>query len=159
MNTPKSRLVRFLLAPAAVVGLIVTGFSVGAALAQDDSDRGAAAQAADPGTPGEIKGTNKNGQTYGTYGGTGSQQLADLPLPDLIQVVATNGLLGYVDRALLDELTGANVSSPAEAVAWNQAMDAATWDTKTLPVYLLDGITQIGEFVIDRSQGEDVVDP
>jgi len=77
----------------------------------------------------------------------------DSPATNLVAVVATNGNKGFVDRELVDELTGANMKSLAEAVAWQKQMDATTWDVKEIPVYEADGKTQIGVFPISRSQG------
>lgn len=64
---------------------------------------------------------------------------------------ATNGKEGYVLKATLDEITGANVASPQEAVEWQQRQDAATWNATDLPVYESDGVTQIGVFQVTRS--------
>jgi len=63
--------------------------------------------------------------------------------PDLLHVEATNGKTGYVDRHLLDELTGANVSSPEEAVEWQRQQDAAGPSVTYIPVYESDGTTLI----------------
>ena len=93
--------------------------------------------------------TNEAGQTYGVDDGEGDR-------PDLILAEATNGETGYVDQKALDELTGANISTPEEAVAWEKSLESSAWTTKTLPVYLSDGKTLVGEFEIDRGE---VADP
>lgn len=82
--------------------------------------------------------TNQSGQTYGEYAvGLISDPGAH---PDLILVVATNGLEGY---SYYDEVFGRQPSSLEEAVALSRKEL-----TKTIvPVYLEDGKTQIGEYV------------
>ncbi|WP_062464406.1 hypothetical protein [Demequina soli] len=81
--------------------------------------------------------TNANGETYGTdaFG-------AD---PDLIAAIATNGSAGYIRREDLDAATGADPSTPEEALARQEAHESGT---TTIPVYELDGVTAIGEFRI-----------
>lgn len=91
---------------------------------------------------------NDDGQTYGSTDGVGRKDY-----PDLILVEASNGRQGYVENDVLNEVTGANVSSPAEAVAWQRKMDAAGQASKWIPVYLSDGKTQIGTFEVDRGTG------
>lgn len=90
---------------------------------------------------------NPAGQTYGDP----EPLVAVRDYPDLLQVEATNGKTGYVDRHLLDELTGANVSSPEEAVEWQQQQDEAGSNTTFIPVYESDGTTVIGQFPIASS--------
>lgn len=90
---------------------------------------------------------NDDGRTYGDP----DVRVAIVDFPDLLQVEATNGKIGYVDRHLLDELTGANVSSPEEAVEWQKQQDAAGQGVILIPVYESDGITVIGEFPISSS--------
>jgi hypothetical protein len=92
--------------------------------------------------------TNEAGQTFGSP----DESVLPKDWPNLILVQASNGAAGYVEKAVLDELTGANVSNPAEAVAWQAAMDKATWDTIEIPVYLSDGETVVGGFPVTRSQ-------
>jgi hypothetical protein len=82
--------------------------------------------------------------------------LAGLPstrATDLMEVKATNGRLGYVDRALLDELTGANVANPEEALAWMRELTGYSTPTIEIPVYEADGTTQIGVFPVSRTGG------
>lgn len=78
--------------------------------------------------------TNAAGQTYGIVNERGE--------PDLIAVVASNGVEGYVLR---DEFHGPMPSSPEEAVRW-QAEDVG--QTHTIGVYASDGTTRIGELVL-----------
>lgn len=80
-------------------------------------------------------GVNARGETYGVAG--------DGPEPDLIAAMATNGRQGYVRRTELDSAAGANPSTPAEALAWQ---DAHAGETFFIPVYESDGETVVGSF-------------
>lgn len=91
--------------------------------------------------------TNAAGQTYGSL----SDSVLPEDEPDLILVQATNGQEGYVLKETLDEVTGANVSSPKEAIAWQQRQETAAWDSITIPVFESDGVSQIGSFEVTRS--------
>jgi hypothetical protein len=82
-------------------------------------------------------GVNARGETYGVAG-DGSE-------PDLISAIATNGREGYVRRSELDAAAGANASTPAEALAWQ---DAHAGETFHIPVYESDGETVIGSFQV-----------
>jgi hypothetical protein len=88
---------------------------------------------------------NANGLTYG------SALRANSPAdePDLIQTAATNGAVGYVYKRDLDKADGNEAAkgftSPADALAW-QATEGRR--DHTIPVYTLDGVTVIGEFVV-----------
>ncbi len=145
----------------AVLGAVAIGaggLMGGAALARglvDDSGPPAGIAAVPGGAPAPaIKPNyprNSSGQSYGPT----DDAIAVENEPDLILVVATNGSSGYVSKIELDEITGANISSPEEAIAWQSRQDAAGWTTKSIPVYELDGTTVIGEFEISRS----VADP
>lgn len=95
--------------------------------------------------------TNEAGQTYGAE----DENMSFEDRPDLILVQATNGREGYVLRESLDEVTGANVSSPQEALEWQRRQDDAGWDRLAIPVFLSDGLTQIGVFEINRSSPEE----
>lgn len=94
--------------------------------------------------------TNDRGQTYGDP----REDVLPDDFPDLIAVVATNGEAGYVEREGLESLTGANVSTPAEALEWQRLQASAPPET-FIPVFLADGLTVVGEFPITRSQGFD----
>lgn len=85
---------------------------------------------------------NANGVTYGS--GLDAVSLEDEP--DLIEVQATNGKIGYAYRT---DLEAPDPSSPAAAVAQQK-----TWGTQpeVIPVYEVDGVTQIGSFEIEHSQ-------
>lgn len=100
--------------------------------------------------------TNAAGQTYGDAEGP----VLEEDFPDLILVGAGNGRMGYVERDLLDELTGANVSNPQEALEWQRQQDeAGPQPSIFIPVYESDGTTQIGTFEISRSGGSSIVSP
>ncbi len=85
---------------------------------------------------------NDNGDTYGIMG-------APEGTPDLVSVYATNGQLGYV---YADELAEADGTAAAETFRTPQ--DALDWQAAregqriAIPVYLSDGETLIGEFVL-----------
>lgn len=95
--------------------------------------------------------TNEAGQTYGAE----DDNVSFEDRPDLILVQATNGRQGYVLRETLDEVTGANVSSPQEALEWQRRQDEAGWDRLVIPVFLSDGVIQIGVFEVGRSVPDD----
>jgi hypothetical protein len=137
----------------AATALGAGGFMVGSAIAADSGSSGA--NGLPDGTDGamskELRAdfpTNANGQSFGTD----VEAVTPDDIPDLVLVVATNGEKGYVNKAELQAATGANVSTPQEAVAWQREMDSADWTSKFIPVYELDGMTRIGVFEISRSQ-------
>lgn len=150
MNTKRSA--KRVLTPAAVIGLVVAGgFTISSAMAGDGSDHPAPGVATAPGGQPAPYGSadfpvNAQGDSYGP-----SENVAFEDWPDLILVEASNGADGYVERDLLNEVTGANVSSPEEAVAWQKQSDSEGWTVKELPVYESDGRTQVGVFVVSRS--------
>ena len=78
-------------------------------------------------------GVNASGQTYGTQNQHG--------IPDLVAVIATNHLAGYV---YADQLFTPPPQTPSQAVAENTAPPSPP---RTLTVYQSDGKTPIGEFV------------
>lgn len=72
--------------------------------------------------------------------------------PDLILVVTSDGREGYVYRDALLDATGHNVTSPAEALAWQEREESRRQSTQrppTIPAFDADGKTVIGEFVIE----------
>jgi len=89
---------------------------------------------------------NASGETFGS--------LADAPspddAPDLIQVVSTGGKTGYVRRSELEAVDGTaamkTFTSPADALAWQESQ--ADRAQETVQVYLEDGKTVIGEFLV-----------
>ncbi|TDK24098.1 peptidase M56 family protein [Arthrobacter crusticola] len=83
---------------------------------------------------------NENGDTYGVENEQGA--------PDLMSVFATKGKVGYAYTEELNKANGtsAEFTSPAEALAWQ---DARRGKSFSVPVYESDGETVIGEFVIE----------
>lgn len=87
--------------------------------------------------------TNASGVTYGASGEAVSLE----DEPDLVLVEATNGKEGYAYKADLDEPVP---GSPAAAVARQRARAMAPYKPRIIPVYAVDGLTQIGEFAISK---------
>ncbi|QOR70708.1 hypothetical protein IM660_19415 [Ruania alkalisoli] len=79
-----------------------------------------------------------NGQTYGTPNDVYGE-------PDLIAAIATNGEVGYVYAEDLRLAFGPEPTSPEDAVEYTER---AAGQTALVPVYEVDGETQIGEFRI-----------
>lgn len=138
-----------------LVGVTFGGFSLGSAAARvfSPGDRVPHGVSTSPGGGpslgnGPYYPKNASGQTYGS-----TDAVAFDDWPDLILVQGTNGRAGYVDRAVLNEVTGANVSSPEEAVEWQRRMAAAAWRTLEIPVYGADGRARRGSFTVSRSAG------
>lgn len=138
-----------------VVGVLLAaaaaGLLTGAALAGGERTPAGVASSPD-GRPGAAARpdypTNARGQTYGSL----NDAVLPEDEPDLIRVQASNGRQGYVEKEVLDAVTGANVSSPEEAIAWQAAQDAATSAPAPIPVYESDGRTVVGSFEISRSE-------
>jgi hypothetical protein len=136
------RLSRGVLGGVVLAGALVVGGYV--ALAQDTTEEGrialpCAESGECPTSYGDIPSwpVNENGQSYGVQG--------DSPVPpDLISVVATNGLTGY---SRSQDLVHPTFSSPEEALAWQEENAGKGW---TVPVFEQDGETLIGEFTIGR---------
>lgn len=80
--------------------------------------------------------TNAHGDTYGIEDSEGRT-------PDLVAVMATNGLQGYAYADTLNPQP--EFDSPDEALAWQQEHAGETWK---VPVYESDGTTVIGQFEI-----------
>lgn len=136
----RSRVSQAIIAVACASAAAVLGLGVGSAVG------------ASPGTPeGPYSATapsydkNDSGQTYGSAARATSPETE----PELIQVEATNGRTGYVEKAALDAASGAEAAttfkSPEEALRWQEAQRSV--GPVTLPVYTSDGVTVIGEFV------------
>ncbi len=79
--------------------------------------------------------TNEKGETYGSSGLAKSYD----DVPDLVQVMATNGKVGYAFRISLD-----NPPKAFEASSENEA-NLRGWE---VPVYESDGVTEIGVFTV-----------
>lgn len=86
---------------------------------------------------------NAAGQTYGVQGNSSVA-------PDLIRVQATNGETGYVYSKQLAALDGPAPTSPKEALDWQKAH---VGETVSIPVYLSDGKTVVGQFDMTYSIG------
>lgn len=84
---------------------------------------------------------NAEGETYGRADGI----IRPEDEPDLILAQATNGNIGYVRKSDLDEASGAGVSNPSEAIAWERAKPRKAVE---IPVFETDGISQIGWFEV-----------
>ncbi|WP_454812750.1 peptidase M56 family protein [Paenarthrobacter nitroguajacolicus] len=95
---------------------------------------------------------NKDGKTYGMENENGA--------PDLIAVLATNNIRGYVYNTDLEEANGTaamrTFRSPADALAWQEARGNAP---VSIPVYDVDGKTVVGEFVIGGGNRQMVESP
>ncbi|MFE9247476.1 ATP-dependent Lon protease [Streptomyces sp. NPDC007088] len=86
---------------------------------------------------------NARGQTYGSGLDAGTPQAA----PDLIRAYTTEGELGYVKRAELEDEPAP--ASPRQALAFQS--ERAGKDRR-IPVYALDGTTAVGTFVVEAPQ-------
>lgn len=84
---------------------------------------------------------NDHGVTYGS----GLDAVSPEDEPDLIRVQATNGKEGYAYRT---DLEGPEPSSPAAAIAQQKAKGGKP---DVIPVYEVDGITQIGVFLCENN--------
>lgn len=80
---------------------------------------------------------NASGVTYGS----GLKAVSPEDEPDLLCVEATNGKVGYAYRS---DLEGPQPTSPAAAITQQRAREGKP---DVVPVYAVDGITQIGVFV------------
>lgn len=83
---------------------------------------------------------NASGVTYGSSGTAVSLE----DEPELIAIEATNGKRGYSYKTDLDEPMP---TSPAAAVARQKAKALAGYKPEFIPVYKVDGLTQIGVFI------------
>jgi hypothetical protein len=91
-------------------------------------------------------GVNANGQTYGTGIGRDLDER-----PELLAVIASNGIAGYAYTAELNEASGLTATGDSsmnadEAQAWQESRRGKTF---SVPVYESDGETPIGEFLIE----------
>ena len=124
---------RLIVCAALLAGLVLGAVAGSIAFA---SSSGVPLAAAGPATTNWAK--NTHGRTYGSAFSAKSLQ----DEPDLIEVAATNGSIGY---ALRSDLEGPMPTSPQEALR-QQAAQAGK--SETIPVYQSDGTTKIGVFVI-----------
>ena len=132
---------------ALIAGGFATGLAAAAALGSSNNDT----------TSGYS--TNASGQTFGGVSQTAAHEDPDLirveytPLTKVAQTARTEADLpaGYVSRDLLDDVTGANVQTPEEALLWQEQQEADGWTTKSIPVVAEDGTTVLGTFEISRT--------
>jgi len=139
---------------AVVVAGALTGFAVGGAGHQSQPRPPAGVMAA-PGQslpPAPHYPRNAKGLTYGSMQSAATDQQA----PALILVTDTQGENGYVFKTDLDAATGATISSPDQALAWQAKQNAmaAAGQTTSIPVYRSDGVTKIGVFRIQPGVGK-----
>lgn len=114
-------------------GALLVGAVVGVTVASADATRPSTSRPVGASLTVQPFERNASGLTYGASG-QGARPSDD---PDLVLIVATNGRTGYSYRR---ELDGPEPQSPAEA-----ATAPRTW---TVPVYLSDGKTRVGDFVV-----------
>lgn len=86
---------------------------------------------------------NAKGETFGIENETGT--------PDLIAALTTDGKQGYVYADQLAEIdrtaAAKEFTSPEDALRWQQEQKSKTL---SVPVYLSDGETVIGEFIVQN---------
>ncbi len=106
---------------------------------------GAGTSSAPEPLPEPVYAVNAAGETYGSAGQANTPENE----PDLISVIAENGVEGFVRKADLDEANGTTAmrsfTSPQDADRWQKAEGA---EDKHIPVYAVDGTTVVGEFVV-----------
>lgn len=124
--------------------------SIGSALAIAGFAAGVAGSAVVGSAVADSRGgfpVNAHGQTYGSVANATSGNT-----PDLVLVELPDGSTGYVNASDLAAADGGDVSTPAEAVARQEAQQsqalgaASATSTSDLPVYKSDGTTVIGSF-------------
>jgi hypothetical protein len=93
--------------------------------------------------------TNTNGQTYGSAGHLPPGLITPGEEPDLILATGrplhwTGYVTGYILRSQLDAVDGADVTNPAQEVAWTEAHTGPNSTAVSIPLYAQDGTTVIG---------------
>jgi hypothetical protein len=96
--------------------------------------------------------TNANGQTYGSAAGVAFDQRPDLILAVGQSATGSGYVTGYVLKAQLDADTGADVTTPAEALAWDATHTGPNAAPISIPVYANDGTTVLGTATIQPAQ-------
>lgn len=137
-----------IVAGAAIVGTLVGG-AVGALAAPGlltptgvaDAPNAAPAVTMTPEYP-----VNESGETYGSA----LDATAPDNEPDLILVLGSNGATGYARKTDLAAAEGTGFTTIEEAVKWSEG--EGRQDHK-VPVYLSDGKTQVGEFIVYGTTG------
>jgi hypothetical protein len=87
-----------------------------------------------------------------TYG-SGLDAQSSQDEPDLIQVLATNGRIGY---ALRSDLEGPTPETPQQALLQQAARDERS---RLIPVCESDGVTQVGVFMIGYARNNQDTSP
>ena len=93
-------------------------------------------------------GVNSHGQTYGVVNKNGT--------PDLVAVDIVHGhgsLQGYVKASDMNCAAGGDVTSPAQAVAWDKA---SAKRNISIPVYKSNGTSIIGTLIVGSASGPGV---
>jgi hypothetical protein len=136
---------------AVVVAGVLTGFAVGNT-GHPGQARPPAGVLAAPKQSAPHYPRNAKGLTYGSMQSAATDEQA----PALVLVTDTQGENGYVFKTDLDAATGATISSPDQALAWQVKQDAmaAAGQTTSIPVYRSDGVTKIGVFLIQPGVGK-----
>ena len=90
---------------------------------------------------------NDAGQTYGIP----REIKGQVAEPDLISAYATNGRIGFINNSERKVATGdpSLFKSPEEALKWQENRGNGP---VTVPVYEVDGVTQIGVFEFSTGQ-------
>lgn len=122
--------------PIGIVALMAALSAAGFAIAADANPTPSPA-----GAP-TVWAKNALGVTYGS----GLDAVSPEDEPDLIRVEATNGKVGYAYRT---DLEGPEPSSPAAAIAHQKAQGGKP---VVIPVYEVDGVTQIGVFLSESPE-------
>jgi hypothetical protein len=97
--------------------------------------------------------TNGNGQTYGSDSPMTPGLISPGEEPDLISAIGTpldgtGHVTGYILRSQDDAVDGADVTNPAQAVAWDEAHTGPNATPVSIPLYTRDGTTVIGTFTV-----------
>ena len=127
-------------AGSALAAILVSGVLTSATASQDTphSVKHEAVASPDP-TPSAVSyARDALGLTYGSE----LQASSPAQAPDLISAIATNGKLGYVKKT---DLYPAGPSNPQQALSRQQSDKS---QTSSIPVYAVDGTTQIGVYEI-----------
>ncbi len=90
---------------------------------------------------------NEQGETYGSAPYVYGKIVKE---PDLISAIGVDGVKGYVKAT---DLNGPSFSSPEEAIAYQEKMQAA--GSRSIPLYESDGRTEIGEFILGTGKNPD----
>ena len=147
----KKSIFRKILVAASSISLTAAlALTAGSAIAQMPellSPSGVNAGSGTPTKPMAVPNYSKN--SIGLSYGSALSAVSPENEPDLILVVATNGLEGYVYKSDLDAANGNEVaksfSSPEQAVRWQETQGL---QDRMIAVYNIDGKTKIGEFIV-----------